>query len=106
MFGTPPTSPDYPLMFDWDDAIVPAPVGECDYLGYLQSLGAQTDRMNSIRQRNVSNSLLKHDLAYRFDTILNDLEIDPHEKLEQRKQRLARAAARVGLSELRHKPAM
>ena len=96
MFGSAPTSPDYSLMFDWDDAIIPAPLGECDYVDFLQSLEAQAGRMNSIRRRNISNSLLKHDLAYRFQAILTDLEINPHEKLEERKRSLARAAARVG----------
>ena len=96
MFGSAPTSPDYSLLFDWDDAIIPAPVGECDYVEFLQSLETQAGRMNSIRRRNVSNSLLKHDFAYRFQSILTDLQIGPHEKLEERKQSLARAAARVG----------
>jgi hypothetical protein len=39
-------------------------------------------------------SLLKHDLAYRFEAILKDLQIDPHEKLKARKRQLALAAAR------------
>jgi hypothetical protein len=94
MFGTPPTSLDYPGLFDWEDVIIPAPVGDFDYLGFLRSLEGQTERMSSIRRRNVYMSLLKHDLAYRFEEILKDLQIDPHEKLKERKRRLALAAAR------------
>jgi hypothetical protein len=94
MFGTPPMSLDYPGLFDWEDVIIPAPVGDLDYPGFLRSLDGQTERMRSIRRRNVYMSLLKHDLAYRFEAILKDLEIDPHEKLKERKRRLALAAAR------------
>jgi hypothetical protein len=91
---TPPTSLDYPELFDWEDVIIPAPVGDFDYLGFLRSLDGQTERMRSIRRRNVYMSLLKHDLAYRFEEILKDLQLDPHEKLKERKRRLALAAAR------------
>jgi hypothetical protein len=94
MFGTPPTSLDYPGLFDWEDVIIPAPLGDFDYLGFLRSLEGQTERMSLIRRRNVYMSLLKHDLAYRFEEILRDLQIDPHEKLKERKRRLALAAAR------------
>jgi Glycosyl transferases group 1 len=96
MFGSAPTSPDYALMFDWEDAIIPAPASGCDYLDFLHGLVAQTDRMNAIRRRNVSNALLKHDLAYRFEAILKDLGMAAHEKLEERKQALLGAADRIG----------
>jgi len=81
-------------LFDWEDVIIPAPVGDFDYLGFLRSLDGQTKRMSSIQRRNVYMSLLKHDLAYRFEVILKDLQIDPHEKLKERKQHLALAAER------------
>jgi len=93
MFGTPPTSSDYPIMFDWEDAIIFADTENTDYIEFLRGLEIQATRMETARRRNVSNSLLRHDLAYRFEQIITDAGIAPHEKLLARKQRLKDAAA-------------
>jgi hypothetical protein len=95
MFGTTPTSPEYPLLFDWEDVVIPAPVEGCDYLAFVRALESDTDRMSRIRRRNELNALLKLDVAYRYEAILRDLELEPSEKLAMRKERLRLAAEKL-----------
>jgi hypothetical protein len=98
MFGSAPTSSDYATMFDWEDAIIPVDTEDRDYVEFLHGLEMQATRMEAARRRNVSNSLRRHDLAYRFEQIIADTGMAPHEKLLARKQRLKEAAAQFAPS--------
>jgi hypothetical protein len=51
--------------------------------------------MSRIRRRNELNALLKLDVAYRYEAILRDLELEPSEKLAIRKERLRLAAEKL-----------
>jgi hypothetical protein len=96
MFGSAPTSADFHANFDWEDAIVPVPSMSCDFVAFLRDLERDTERMERIRARNVWNSLMRHDLAYRYETVLADLGVEPHPRLADQKARLRQAANEIG----------
>jgi Glycosyl transferases group 1 len=82
-------------LFDWPDALVHLPYdsGEVDEI--IHELDTQPERQETIRRTNVAQTLLRHDWVYRWQSILETVNLEPMPELWQRKERLKRMAERV-----------
>jgi len=71
------------------------PFGSEDIGDIIKDLDRQPERQAKIRQRNVVQSLLHHDWAYRWESVLKTAGLEPLPGLIKRKQELAALAAVV-----------
>ena len=60
---------------------------------------SQPRRLEAIRRKNVIESLMRHDWAYRWESILNLAGLDPLPGLLERKKQLENLAKRIGKEE-------
>lgn len=79
MIGTPPACDAFEQNFDWEDAVIKIPADADNIVELLTELDAQPQRLQRIREENVINTLLRHDWVYRWQKILEilDLNITP-----------------------------
>ncbi len=96
MIGSAPQCPEFEEYFDWPDAVIDLDPNERDVAGFLHDLDEQTERIRSVRQNNIINTLRRHDWAHRWEGILNSIGMEPLPQLEQRKSRLGDLASAVG----------
>ncbi|MBX2864917.1 MAG: glycosyltransferase [Leptolyngbyaceae cyanobacterium MAG.088] len=92
LIGMPPMGDVFPRYFDWEDPIVKVDLFEEDVLGVIQELNAQPDKVESIRRRNVVNSLLKHDWVYRWKDVLSKFDLEPSLAVIERERHLQKLA--------------
>lgn len=95
MIGEAPRCASFDEHFGWEDAVVPMPYGTTDPAAVLDAVDADPDRVEAIRRRNVTNSLRRHDWAYRWARVLEAAGLQPATKLAARRERLARLADEV-----------
>lgn len=95
MIGDIPRNPQFPKIFHWDGAVIPLAFDSENIGAILNELDAQPERRMSIRQNNVIQSLLHHDWAYRWETVLEIAGLAPLPALVDRKERLSGRAAMV-----------
>lgn len=95
MIGEPPTNSFFLQNFDWTDAVVHVPFDTTDMAGILAELDSQPDRLDQIRRSNITNSLLRHDWAYRWKAILSMAGLKPRARLAARERRLKELAKAV-----------
>jgi hypothetical protein len=69
-----------------------APDGS-DVVAVMEDLDRSPDRVRQVRRDNLTNCLLKHDWAYRWEHILNTVGLPPLPQLAARKAQLAATAA-------------
>ncbi len=95
LIGQRPNAPTYPELFGWEDAVIDLPTAATDVRPYLEHLESDPERVDRIRRRNVRQSLLRHDWAYRWAQLLEltGLRADP--KLERRLEDLSLLAQTV-----------
>lgn len=85
LLGESPKSTSAQLLFDWPDAHVEVPFGATDEMvDVIRTLEADPERVARIRRDNVVNCLRRHDWAYRWQTILRGVDVEPREQLGQR----------------------
>lgn len=72
MIGDPPRTAVFRELFDWPDAVIPAPFDAPRIGGLIEELDRDPERLARIRRDGVMNTLLRHDWAYRLHTILGD----------------------------------
>lgn len=92
MIGRPVDSERFRNAFDWPDAVIPAPADGRAIGGFLAELDSEPERLERCRRESIRNILLRHDWAYRWETMLAHLGIAPHQRLAERKATLARHA--------------
>ena len=96
LIGERPTNnKEFDRIFHWPDAVIDLPFGSEETDAIIAELDAQPERQINIRQKNVVQSLLHHDWAYRWDSILATAGLGPLPELVERKRRLSELAARV-----------
>jgi hypothetical protein len=95
MIGEPPTNKVFAEHFDWTDAVVHVPFDTADIGGILADLDSQPARLKEIRKNNITNSLLRHDWAYRWRAILGMAGLKPRARLEARERRLKELAEEI-----------
>ena len=88
---------EFDKLFDWSDAIIDVPFGS-DTIGMtIDELESQPARVEQIRRRNVCQALNRHDWAYRWETVLARVGLEPMPQLLERKERLRRIASTEAL---------
>jgi hypothetical protein len=88
MIGQAPDCESFDTMFNWPDAVIDVQLDGSDLEEIISNLAAQPERLLEISRRNASEALLRHDWAYRWETILKIAGLEPGPKLLERKLRL------------------
>jgi Glycosyl transferases group 1 len=88
MIGERPKNPEFAKLFDWPDALIDMPYDSTEIVGIINELDRQPGRQDQIRRANVSQALLRHDWAYRWETVLQSVGLAPMPQLVERKIRL------------------
>jgi hypothetical protein len=91
MVGDPPAAP-FDDLFDWPGALTAATAGTGQVVDIAAAALADPDRLHAISRRNVRESLLRHDWAYRWEDVLSTLGLGRPAALERRTADLALAA--------------
>ena len=86
---------EFDRIFSWEDAVIDVPFGSVQIGIVMQELDRQPQRQQAIRRNNMIQSLLHHDWAYRWESVLDATGLQPMPGLLARKARLANTAAQV-----------
>jgi hypothetical protein len=92
MVGEIPNNGEFQHLFDWPDAVVHLPYGSDRIVALIDELEGQPEKREGIRRMNVVQALARHDWAYRWEKILENVGLGPMAELLQRKERLAKLA--------------
>lgn len=95
MVGEAPNNGEFEHLFDWPDAVVSLPFGSDRIGALIDELEGQPEKQERNRRMNVVQSLARHDWAYRWEKILENVGLGPMPELLQRKERLANLAELV-----------
>jgi spore maturation protein CgeB len=95
MVGETPNNGEFERLFDWPDAVVPLPYGSDRIAALIDELEGQPEKQERIRRMNVVQVLARHDWAYRWEKILENVGLGALPELLQRKERLANLAKLV-----------
>ncbi len=76
-------------IFNWPDAVIHVPYGSENIGEVILDLDKNLIRQERIRNKNISESLSKHDWVHRWESVLKLAGLQPLQKLQERKQRLA-----------------
>lgn len=92
ILGTAPDLPDYRDAFDWPDALIPISVPEPEIEELIRELDANPARLERARRANITQSLRRHDWAYRWQDVLRTAGLEPAPGLDVRLGQLAARA--------------
>ncbi len=95
MVGVPPRTEVFRELFDWPDAVIPAPFDAPRIGDLIQELDQDPERVARIRLAGVTNALLRHDWAYRLRTILGDAGVSLPPALLEREARLRATSEKI-----------
>src|SRR2546425_5042716 len=88
MIGEHPTNDEFEKLFDWPDAVLHLPYDSGSIGSIINELDRQPDSQERMRRNNVAQTLMRHDWAYRWETVLKVARLEPMPELVKRKQRL------------------
>jgi hypothetical protein len=88
MIGERPQNQEFAKLFDWRDALIEMPYDSSEIGGIINELDRQPEKQDQIRRANVSQALLRHDWAYRWEAVLQSVGLAPMPQLAKRKGRL------------------
>jgi hypothetical protein len=100
MIGERCKNREFEKIFTWEDAVIRLPFDSEDIGEVMKDLDRQPERQAKIRRENIVQSLMNHDWAYRWETILKFVGLEPLPSLAERKQKLANRASIVQESQL------
>lgn len=92
MLGKAPQNDVFEQYFGWKNAVIPMQFDEPNITKIIDELDSQPELLRQIRSENIKNSLLQHDWAYRWQTVLDKADLAPTEKLKQRIDNLHKVA--------------
>lgn len=92
MIGSAPNLPEFETLFDWDDAFVTMPDDAADVPEFYRSLDLEKDRYRRAGIRSAAQSLRRHDWVYRWETVLEQMDLPIPPAVRERKARLAALA--------------
>lgn len=92
MIGIPPSCEAFTANFDWSDAVIGISYDAANLGDIISELDAQPERLHSIRQNNVINTLLRHDWIYRWEKILQKVGLDITPEMLSRRTQLQNLA--------------
>jgi len=88
LLGERPRNGEFEKFFDWPDSLIDLPYNSPDADQVIRQLDEQPERQEQIQRRNVQQSLLRHDWAYRWESILRLAGLDSRPQLADRKRSL------------------
>ena len=86
---------EFDRIFDWEGAVVDLPFGSERIGDIIREVDRDPVRQSQIRKRNITECLLRHDWAYRWESMLQLAGLAPLPALVQRKKRLQQLADQV-----------
>lgn len=86
--GPSPKAPTFRDLFDWEDSFVPWPDGTTDPGDILEEFESDPARVERARRASITGSLLRHDVAHRWQTLLSTIGLSPLPALAARLERL------------------
>jgi hypothetical protein len=92
MVGELPKNEEFKRLFDWPDAVTQLPYDSCDIDVIINDLDGDPERQDRIRRTGVIQALMRHDWAYRWETVLRTVGLEPMQEVLQRKERLKKLA--------------
>ena len=95
MVGERPNNEAFKELFDWPDVLIHLPYGSSEIDALMNELDQQPERQEKIRRTNVGQALMRHDWAYRWESVLKIAGLEPTPALVQRKQSLRNLAEAV-----------
>ncbi|MGA8088023.1 MAG: glycosyltransferase [Terracidiphilus sp.] len=95
LLGERPQNGEFEQLFDWPDALIDLPYNSPDAEAIIRALDEEPERQARIQKLNVQQSLLRHDWAYRWETILGSVGLACSPRLALRKEKLQRLADEV-----------
>jgi len=95
LVGHTPQARSLELLFDWPDSHIHVPFGSTEIVDVIRELDKDPARVQRIRRNNVVNSLLRHDWAYRWQTVLGQLDLPATPRLLARIEKLQELARSV-----------
>ena len=82
-------------IFFWPDAVIHVPFGSKDIGATIRELDKDPERQATIRRRNMTEALRRHDWVYRWESVLAIAGLQPVQALHERKQRLDNLATMI-----------
>ncbi len=95
MIGEHPETDVFEEHFGWPDSVIHVPFDTPDIAEILAELDSQPDRIAEARKNNIVQSLLRHDWAYRWSTILNMTGLKSGAALTDRLEHLKKLAENI-----------
>jgi hypothetical protein len=95
MIGERPNNEEFKRFFNWEDVVIDMAFGSEKIGEIIRELDRQPERQMRIRRNNITQSLLRHDWVYRWETVLKMAGLGPLPGLLRRKERLKELAALV-----------
>ena len=92
MIGEHPETEVFREHFGWPDSVIRVPLDTPDITNILAELDSEPERIAEARKNNIVQSLLRHDWAYRWSTILNIAGLKPGAALIDRLEYLKNLA--------------
>jgi hypothetical protein len=86
---------EFDRIFHWDGAVTDLPFGSDRVGDIIREVEMDPERRSQIRKRNITECLLHHDWAYRWEFMLQLAGLAPLPGLVQRKERLRQLAKQV-----------
>jgi len=96
MIGDHPENEEFKNIFYWEDAVIHLPYNSNKIQEIISEFNGQPRRQAEIRTKNVVESLMQHDWAYRWETILKIAGLEPMPGLLERKKQLENLSKLVG----------
>ena len=90
----PKDNKEFDRIFNWPDAVIHVPFGSENIGAIIRELDKDPERQTAIRRKNITQSLLCHDWAYRWEFVLKLAGLEAMPNLLERKQHLADIAMR------------
>jgi len=96
MIGMRPfNNPEFDKIFTWPDAVTEVPFTSDAIVSAIREFDKEPERQEATRLRNITECLLKHDWAYRWESVLNWVGMQPMPALEERKRILREKSGQV-----------
>jgi hypothetical protein len=95
MVGERPNNEVFSKVFDWPDSVTRLPYDSTEIDEVIADLEGDPERQDRIRRTGVTQSLMRHDWVYRWDTVLNAAGLEPLQGALDRKDRLRKHAESV-----------
>ncbi|MDT8303792.1 MAG: glycosyltransferase, partial [Sedimentisphaerales bacterium] len=95
MIGEHPETEVFREHFGWTDSVIHMPFDTPDVANILADLDSEPERIAEARKNNIVQSLLRHDWAYRWNTILNLAGLKPNTALTERLEYLTKLAEEI-----------